>query len=70
VLVEALPYSDFKTRDRWGEVDEVLRRVYKEAGRVSEKIFRIRETKQKQKIDFKPASAFCSYVPIIAPIIL
>jgi ribonuclease Z len=32
VPVEALLYSDFVKEGRWGEVDEVLRGVYKEAG--------------------------------------
>jgi ribonuclease Z len=32
VPVEALRYSDFVKEGRWGEVDEVLRGVYKEAG--------------------------------------
>ena len=31
VPVEALTYSDFVIEGRWGEVDEVLRGVYKEA---------------------------------------
>jgi ribonuclease Z len=31
VPVEALRYSDFVIKGRWGEVDEVLRGVYKEA---------------------------------------
>jgi ribonuclease Z len=34
VPVEALRYSDFVKEGRWGEVDEVLRGVYKEAGEV------------------------------------
>jgi ribonuclease Z len=32
VPLEALRYSDFVREGRWGEVDEVLRWVYKEAG--------------------------------------
>jgi len=32
VPIEALRYSDFVKAGRWGEVDEVLRGVYKEAG--------------------------------------
>jgi ribonuclease Z len=31
VPVDALPYSDFISQGRWGEVDEVLRGVYEEA---------------------------------------
>jgi ribonuclease Z len=31
VPVEAIKYSDFIIEGRWGEVDEVLRGVYKEA---------------------------------------
>ena len=37
VAVESLGYSDFIKEGRWGEVDEVLRGVYKEA---SEKLGR------------------------------
>lgn len=32
VPVEALSYSDFISQGRWGEVDEVLRGIYREAG--------------------------------------
>ena len=32
VPVDALQYSDFISGERWTEVDEVLRGVYKEAG--------------------------------------
>jgi ribonuclease Z len=34
VPVEALLYSDFISGGRWGEVDEVLREVYREASEV------------------------------------
>jgi ribonuclease Z len=39
VPVEALRYSDFVRSGRWGEVDEVLRGVYKEAGEALDREF-------------------------------
>jgi ribonuclease Z len=46
VPVEAIEYSDFIIEGRWGEVDEVLRGVYKEASEAAGKEFPYPEPKQ------------------------